>query len=135
MTKPTGKPKGRPNLYTKDYGDNAAQSLPTMFKNGESLAEVCADLEMSKDSFYQLCELSPLFSDAYNKGRDLSEAWWAKLGRAGAAGKVQINSPTWVFNMKNRFKWTDRVETSGAIQIHKMELTRTVVYPDAHKES
>jgi hypothetical protein len=48
------------------------------------------------------------FSDSYKKGQELSEAWWTKMGRAGSVGKAKIQPAMWIFNMKNRFKWTDR---------------------------
>ncbi len=103
----------RPVIYDKKYGDRLSKTLPTMFKNGESLAEVCCDLDMSKDSFYKLCKISDKFSDAYKKGLENSESWWTKLGRAGAAGKVTIQPATWCFNMKNRFGWRDKIEATG----------------------
>jgi transposase-like protein len=81
-----------------------------MFKNGESVSEVCAELGIHKDTFFEWVKTYKEFSDAYKKGLELSEAWWTKLGRAGATGKAKIQPATWIFNMKNRFKWTDRVE-------------------------
>jgi hypothetical protein len=37
-----------------------------------------------------------------------------KIGIAGVLGKIpNFNSAAWIFNMKNRFKWTDRHELSG----------------------
>lgn len=37
--------------------------------------------------------------------------FWEKIGLAGATGKVDgFNAASWIFNMKNRFKWTDRQE-------------------------
>lgn len=136
MTEPTGMPVGRPPKFTKEYADELAETVPMMFKNGESVAEVCAMLGMSKDSFYQMVEISPLFSDSYARGKDLAEAWWSKLGRAGASGKVKINSAVYNFSMKNKFKWVDRVETTGALEvIGKTEFTRVAIAPPAIAET
>ena len=111
---------GRPTKYSK----NLCKKLPEMFKNGESVVEVCAALGIWKDTFYNWVKEHPDFSDSYKKGLELSEAWWLKLGRAGSAGKTRIQPATWIFNMKNRFKWTDRQETniSGGLQL--IEITK-----------
>ena len=104
---------GRPPKITVKWADDQAKTLPDLFKDGESLAEVCVELNICKDSFYKACQISADFSDAYKKGQEKSEAWWQKLGRAGAAGKHSIQPATWVFNMKNRFGWVDKKEVSG----------------------
>ncbi len=108
------KPKGgRPAIFTKEYADAISNDLPQMFIRGESIAQVCKKLEMGKDSFKKLCELSPKFAAAYAQGLDYAEAWWTETGQMGSVGKIKINSATWIFNMKNRFKWVDRVEHIG----------------------
>ncbi|GHT86931.1 hypothetical protein FACS1894137_13230 [Spirochaetia bacterium] len=94
----------RPTKYSRKL----CKKLPDMFLEGQSVVEVCADLGIWKDTFYQWVNKYPEFSDAYKKGLLLSEAWWEKLGRAGATGQISINPATWIFNMKNRFKWTDK---------------------------
>lgn len=100
----------RPPKITKEWADEKALTLAKMYQNGESLAEVCAELDICKESYYKACEISKAFSDSDKKGKILSEAWWTKLGRAGSAGKVNIQPATWCFNMKNRFGWRDKQE-------------------------
>jgi len=107
------KPNSPPVVYTKDYADDLAPDLPEMFKGGASLAQVCQKLEMSKNTFHKMCASSPDLMTAYKKGLDYSEAWWADVGQQGAVGELSINAATWIFNMKNRFKWKDRFEHSG----------------------
>lgn len=104
---------GRPTKYTPAL----AKRLPDMFANGESVAEVCVELDIHKDTFYEWIKKYPAFSDAYKKGLQRSEAWWSKLGRAGSMGQVKIQPATWIFNMKNRFNWTDRIETEHSGEI------------------
>lgn len=104
---------GRPTKYTPAI----AKNLPPMFENGESVAEVCCALDIHKDTFYEWVKKYPAFSDAYKKGLQRSEAWWSKLGRAGSMGQVKIQPATWIFNMKNRFSWTDRIETEHSGEI------------------
>ncbi|CAL9993541.1 hypothetical protein VPHD81_0133 [Vibrio phage D81] len=106
----SGNVNGQPEKYTKEWADKIAKDLPDMFKNGESHAEVCAALRMSKNSFYKACEISSDFKEAYEMGTLLSEAWWQKLGRAGSAGQVKIQPITWKFNMQNRFGWAEKMD-------------------------
>ena len=38
--------------------------------------------------------------------------YWYKMGIAGSMGQLKgFNPASWIFNMKNRFGWRDRVET------------------------
>lgn len=116
---------GRPTKYSVAL----AEALPDMFVNGESVAEVCDALDISKDTFYAWVKKHRRFSDAYKKGLQKSEAWWCRLGRAGARGQVKIQPATWVFNMKNRFGWTDRIE-----QQHSGEIKGGLVIPTEMNE-
>jgi hypothetical protein len=98
--------KGRPTKYSPKL----CELLPAMFANGESVVEVCAELGIHKDTFFEWVKIHPDFSDSYKKGLELSAAWWTRLGRFGSMGKMRLQPATWIFNMKNRFKWTDRQE-------------------------
>jgi hypothetical protein len=93
----------------KKYQDHYPDILAKMFSNGESVAEVCVALGISRRAFYDWVKKYPDFEEAYEMGRLHSEAWWTKLGRAGASGQVNINSTAWIFNMKNRFSWSDKI--------------------------
>jgi transposase len=97
---------GRPTKYNKEY----AQMLPDLFRQGMSIYEVAAELGISIDTYYAWKKKHKEFSEADRRGVDLSRAWWEELGRKGAMGKTSINPTTWIFNMKNRFHWTDRME-------------------------
>jgi hypothetical protein len=94
------------NKYKPEYADQ----LPKMFSNGEDVVEVCVEFDISTRTFYNWCNKYPEFKLAYERGKEYSKAWWLKLGRAGAAGKVNIQPSAWIFNMKNKFQWTDKSE-------------------------
>lgn len=102
---------GRPPEITKEWADEQAETLADMFAGGESVPEVAAKLNICKTSFYKATKISTEFMNSYKRGLSLSEAWWSRLGRVGAAGKIDIQPTTWIFNMKNRFGWKDRIET------------------------
>ena len=109
--------RGRPTKYTKDI----AETLADQFKDGQSVIEVCGQIGITKDTFYEWVKKYPDFSDSYKKGLELSQQWWEKLGRAGTVGKIPVNTVMWIYNMKNRFRadWNDRiqVEHSGGIDL------------------
>lgn len=42
---------------------------------------------------------------------------WERLGLAGVKGELaKFNATAWIFNMKNRAAWRDRIEASGAAE-------------------
>ena len=52
---------------------------------------------------------------AVKKGEQLSQAWWLNIARENIISKYQgdnINATLWYMNMKNRFGWKDKQETS-----------------------
>ncbi len=99
-----------PSKITKKWADDRSNFLEYLFIDGQSIYEVCVTLNICKDSFYRALKLSPKFAAAHERGLLRSRAWWEKLGRGGAAGKIpNLKSQTWIFNMKNRFGWVDRV--------------------------
>jgi len=56
------------------------------------------------------------------------QLWWEKTGMGGMLGKLDgpFSSGTWVFNMKNRYGWTNKQEidhTSGGKKITDINIT------------
>lgn len=61
----------------------------------------------------------PEFLELLEEGRALSQAWWENVGKdytvyTQGKGYKRIDHNIWRLNMKNRFKWTDRHEFTGA---------------------
>lgn len=113
----TGPGPGRPTKYRQEMGDRVIE----MMREGASKLEVCADLDISYDTFLAYQERHPEFLESVKRGEDLSEAWWTHLGRMGATGEMpNANATFFVFNMKNRFNWSDRrdVHQTGDVSIH-----------------
>lgn len=130
----SGNPNGTPKKITKEWADEKAIKLASMFKNGESLAEVCAKLMVAKNSFYKACDISDDFAEAYEMGLLLSEAWWQKLGRAGSAGQVKIQPLTWKFNMQNKFGWSEKVDQNQNVNAKVNNTFSKEEYENAEKE-
>lgn len=90
--------------YSPDF---PARALDLM-RNGASLREVAAELDISYETLnaWRNDWKHREFTEALDLGVSLAQAWWEKLGRAGAAGKVDINATIWIATMRNRFGWT-----------------------------
>lgn len=54
----------------------------------------------------------PEFEEAKSIGTNESLKFWEKIGLKGLTGKYKggFSASTYIFNMKNRFKWTDRTD-------------------------
>jgi transposase len=96
--------------YKPKYDPAICDTLPNMFANGETIVEVCLALGISRRAFYDWKAKYPEFEAAVDQGMAISEAWWSKLGRAGAIGAQPVHPTLWIFNMKNRFNWTDKTD-------------------------
>lgn len=111
----------RPKKTLGGLPEGWKEALLAMYREGASDVEVRAELGISNDLFYRWLNDEPEFSETIKKGRELSEAWWSKLGRQGASGQHEINPTTWIFNMKNRFSWRDRHEVTAQVdQTHRV---------------
>lgn len=114
----------RPTKYNKEM-------LPIIlekFSSGASVCEICADIGICRETFYNWTEEYPEFLDTYKKGLSLSQAWWEKIGREGALGDKPINPTMWIFNMKNRFhqEWKDKHEVESHND-HKITIERKII--------
>ena len=89
-----------------EWADGNALGLPSMYANGESFAEVCMGLGITKAQYKECCKLSERFSAADQYAQVVHEAWWMKTGRDGATGK-RINGGIYNHTMNNRYGWSN----------------------------
>lgn len=126
-------PVGRPSKYKPEMCETVAK----MGYEGEGVIDVCVELGIHKDTFYEWEKNNPDFSDAVKTFRANSQQWWERVGRNAVIGEVNgFNATAWIFNMKNRFKddWRDKVEQDLSSSDGTMTPTvieRVIVKPDA----
>lgn len=90
---------------------------------GLSYESFAGAIQVSKQTLYDWEKVNPKFLDAKKVGTEMSRLWWEKAGMAGLWGSkdAQFNSSVWIFSMKNRFRWADKVEVeqsnSGTIKL------------------
>jgi hypothetical protein len=66
-----------------------------------------------------------VFSQTIKEGRLISNAWWNRQGRKNLQNK-DFSFTGWYMNMKNRFNWTDRNDTTTGGE--KLPTSTTVVF-------
>lgn len=88
--------------------------LLELMSGGASIVEVCANLGISRPTFYAWLddEGKKEFKEAFEAGELLSQAWWEREGRIALRDR-EFNSSLWYMNMKNRFNWADKQELMG----------------------
>lgn len=105
------KKAGRPRIQLEDLPKGWEDKMIKLSKQGASIVELSVELGICRDTFYALSEREPKFSDTVKICKQYCEAWWMKQGRTQLENK-DFSYTGWYMNMKNRFKWTDRQETT-----------------------
>ena len=101
---------GQPTKYKPEY----CQLLIDHMAEGYSFESFAGIVKTCKQTIYSWAEAHPEFLDAKKRGFAEAQVMWEKLGMEGVKGG-NINPTMWIFNMKNRFQWSDRqqVETTN----------------------
>lgn len=110
---------GRPSSFKDEFCQIALDVL----KKGGSIVQVCAELEISRETFYdwnnpESPRFKDIFSDTIKLGLMLSQSWWEKQGQISTFNSEGFNATSYIFTMKNRF----REDYSDTI---KQEITNT----------
>lgn len=101
---------GRPTTYDEKYPEMLLEHL----SKGYSFESFGGVVGCAKETLYNWLKANKKFLDAKKAGETANMLFWERLGTGGAAGKIEkFNTAAWIFNMKNRHGWRDRVELSG----------------------
>jgi len=107
---------GAPKQDLTSLPENWYNHILDLYKDGASDVEVKALIyewrgTFSNDLWNRWLKEEEEFSQTIKIGKILSEAWWCKNGRTNLENK-DFSFTGWYMNMKNRFKWTDRQDTT-----------------------
>lgn len=117
---------GRPTKYRPEY---CAALLKHMGEDGLSYETFAAVIGVNVDTLYAWEGRFPEFSEAKKTAFLKNRLFWEKAGLMGMAGKIPgFNATLWIFNMKNRHGWRDRIETENRTELTgKVNLNANVV--------
>jgi len=102
---------GRPPKFEPRF----CQMLIDHMSQGLSYESFSAVVGTSRSTLYNWEKDFPEFLDAKKIGVECSQLFWEKIGLAQAVGDKDYgkgNCASWIFNMKNRFNWTDKQEVA-----------------------
>lgn len=134
-------PAGRPTDYKPEYCEKLIEHMA----EGLSFEAFAGAVNASKQTIYDWVDKHPEFLDAKRHGTAKCRIWWEKAGLEGlwnsteteTEGKVRrtitksFNSSNFIFQMKNRFKWSDRQEIKNKVEITDPEKERIKKMSDA----
>ncbi len=101
------KPKGRPPIkFKKSFCSRVVKELA----KGYSKEATAGYFKVSIETFSRWERENDDFASAIKTGLAQSRLYWESLGIDLATGVRKGNPSVWIFNMKNRFKWTDAPE-------------------------
>lgn len=90
-----------PSKYCPSMCEIAAKVL----SDGESLAAVCAELDITRATLYTWKEKHIEFHEAVERGLMKAQRDWEQMGRDGIIGNIEkFCASPWIFTMKNRFR-------------------------------
>lgn len=101
-------PKEKPHSWKNPkYKPEMCEEVIGCYIDGMSDAQICRELYISRDTFYEWVKHREDFAAAVKVGKVWSEAWWIDKAQQAVEGTIKIDSKVWFANMKNRFSWRD----------------------------
>jgi len=100
---------GRPTKYDPAFCEKVVEVM----EKGYSKEAVAGHLNIDKTTLYAWDVKYPSFSNAIKRGVELSRIFWEKAAIDNLTHTKdgrRLDAATWIFNMKNRFNWTDKKE-------------------------
>lgn len=97
---------GRPTKYDPKY----CEELINHMARGLSYESFAGFICVAISTIYKWEKEHPEFSEAKKEGQARSMYSWELSGIKGMHSKNPFNASVWIFNMKNRFNWRDRVD-------------------------
>lgn len=106
---------GRPRTTIDDLPEDWKSIVMDCGQRGGSEVEARCLLGISSTGWYTLLEDSVEFSETVAKASSLCQVWWEKNGQRLAI-EGGGNATIWIFNMKNRFGWSDKQQIDQSIK-------------------
>lgn len=103
----------RRRCYRKEYPEKLVEHM----KKGYSFKSFgAAPVGVTETALNDWVKKYPEFREAKEQGEIECLKFWEKISINGTLGKIKnFNCSAFIFNMKNRFKWTDRTDLSVTV--------------------
>jgi hypothetical protein len=134
VLEPVKRPVGRPTDYLPEF----CEEVVNFMRLGYSREATAGHLEIDSDTLRAWEKKYPEFSRAIKQGVELSRKFWEATAInhiTHTAKGTQLNSTAWIFNMKNRFNWTDKKEVELGEQTRKGFGFKLDISPDMLDET
>jgi hypothetical protein len=117
-------PAGRPTKYDPAM----CETVIHLGVLGKSRCQIAASLGVAMSTLQLWEKQHSAFSAALQESRDLSQCWWED------EAQKSLHDPTmqtglWYANMKNRFGWRDKTESTVDATVQVSEIVRKIVDP------
>lgn len=102
---------GAPTKYRIEFCEIVLEKM----SEGYSKEAVAGFLGITERTLYNWQEKHEEFFQSLKEGERLSQIFWESKGidyLTHTKNSKQLNSTSWIFNMKNRFGWTDKKEVN-----------------------
>jgi len=112
-----------------DYKEEYCQMLIDHMSQGLSYETFAAVVKTHRSTLYRWEAKYSNFRDAKQTGVEAGQLLWEKIGIAQAVGDKALgkgNVASWIFNMKNRYSWTDRTEQTQVSNERNFQLAYKV---------
>lgn len=117
-------PAGQPTLYREEYCDQLLEHM----RLGKSFESFAATIGCARVTLYNWLKDHPTFLYAKQRGHELALSVWEDIGQKHilnitqhGVGSKSLNSTAWIFIMKNRFGYKDKIEHSLDPESYKVD--------------
>jgi len=108
--------KGRPSLYDPKY----CKEIIVWMARGFSIKSFAGKIGVDESTIYSWIDKHKELNQSIKRGRAKSVLYWEQIGMLGMMGKIpNFNATIWIFNMKNRLGWSDKLSVDIETETEK----------------
>lgn len=97
-----------PYKWKKKY----CEQLTEHMSKGYSLEAFAGSIGVTRDCIYKWIDRHECFKEAFEIGKSKQHMFFEGMGIHGMTGKLKnFNASVYIFTMKNKLKWKDKIET------------------------
>ncbi len=117
-------PAGAPTKYDQSFCEKLIEHM----RQGKSFESFAATVGCGRVSLYSWLKQHPEFLNAKQQGHELALSLWEDIGQKHilnvtqhGVGSKSLNSTAWIFIMKNRFGYKDKIEHTLDPEAYKVD--------------